>query len=286
MPSYVAFLRGMNLGRRRIKNEELRAEFEALGFAESPASVPAATSSSRRQGGERRRRSTEDGRSRAGRGARLRSAGLPALGQRAEGDRRARALRREGRRPPRASSRSPCCRRSRAPTARKKALARRPTRTGSRSTGASSTGCRAAACSESEPRPEGCSRRRSGHGRCGRRARSSRSSPSTSTESGQVRAGEGGDLGVGADRGDLFRQLGELRVGDELQLRPERAEEVVVVGGDDEPRVEPGEDPPPVVLGEAAAGDAGEEDVDVALADRLVDQVGAALVVEDRARRP
>ena len=32
MERYVAFLRGMNLGRRRIKNEELRAEFEALGF--------------------------------------------------------------------------------------------------------------------------------------------------------------------------------------------------------------------------------------------------------------
>ncbi|HET8639757.1 MAG TPA: DUF1697 domain-containing protein [Solirubrobacterales bacterium] len=32
MESYVAFLRGMNLGGRRIKNEELRAEFEALGF--------------------------------------------------------------------------------------------------------------------------------------------------------------------------------------------------------------------------------------------------------------
>ena len=34
MRSYVAFLRGMNLGGRRIKNEELRAEFEALGFGE------------------------------------------------------------------------------------------------------------------------------------------------------------------------------------------------------------------------------------------------------------
>lgn len=32
MPTYVAFLRGMNLGGRRIKNEELRAEFGALGF--------------------------------------------------------------------------------------------------------------------------------------------------------------------------------------------------------------------------------------------------------------
>lgn len=30
----MAFLRGMNLGGRRIKNDELRAEFEALGFAE------------------------------------------------------------------------------------------------------------------------------------------------------------------------------------------------------------------------------------------------------------
>lgn len=34
MNRYVAFLRGMNLGGRRIKNEELRAEFEALGFAD------------------------------------------------------------------------------------------------------------------------------------------------------------------------------------------------------------------------------------------------------------
>ncbi len=34
MERYVAFLRGMNLGNRRLKNEELRAEFEALGFAE------------------------------------------------------------------------------------------------------------------------------------------------------------------------------------------------------------------------------------------------------------
>lgn len=34
MESYVAFLRGMNLGGRRIKNEELRAEFETLGFSD------------------------------------------------------------------------------------------------------------------------------------------------------------------------------------------------------------------------------------------------------------
>jgi uncharacterized protein (DUF1697 family) len=34
MEHYVAFLRGMNLGGRRIKNDELRREFEALGFAD------------------------------------------------------------------------------------------------------------------------------------------------------------------------------------------------------------------------------------------------------------
>lgn len=34
MDSYVAFLRGMNLGNRRIKNDELRRHFEAMGFAE------------------------------------------------------------------------------------------------------------------------------------------------------------------------------------------------------------------------------------------------------------
>lgn len=32
MPRYAAFLRGMNLGRRRISNADLRAHVEALGF--------------------------------------------------------------------------------------------------------------------------------------------------------------------------------------------------------------------------------------------------------------
>lgn len=34
MDRYVAFLRGMNLGKRRIKNEELRRHFEAMGLEE------------------------------------------------------------------------------------------------------------------------------------------------------------------------------------------------------------------------------------------------------------
>jgi uncharacterized protein (DUF1697 family) len=34
MPRYAAFLRGMNLGRRRISNADLRAHVEALGFVD------------------------------------------------------------------------------------------------------------------------------------------------------------------------------------------------------------------------------------------------------------
>lgn len=34
MSRYVAFLRGMNLGGRRIKNDELRRHFEGMGFEE------------------------------------------------------------------------------------------------------------------------------------------------------------------------------------------------------------------------------------------------------------
>jgi len=34
MNRYVAFLRGMNLGKRRIKNEELREHFEGMGLEE------------------------------------------------------------------------------------------------------------------------------------------------------------------------------------------------------------------------------------------------------------
>jgi uncharacterized protein (DUF1697 family) len=34
MKRYVAFLRGMNLGNRRIKNDELRRHFEQMGFGE------------------------------------------------------------------------------------------------------------------------------------------------------------------------------------------------------------------------------------------------------------
>ena len=43
MNRYVAFLRGMNLGGRRIKNEELRRHFEEMGSRVWRPSGPAAT---------------------------------------------------------------------------------------------------------------------------------------------------------------------------------------------------------------------------------------------------
>src|ERR1700744_4646979 len=66
MERYVAFLRGMNLGNRRIKNPELVAHFEAMGledvatfrasgnvvFADSAAGSGAEWEAKLRQGGE------------------------------------------------------------------------------------------------------------------------------------------------------------------------------------------------------------------------------------------
>jgi uncharacterized protein (DUF1697 family) len=52
MSRYVAFLRGMNLGDRRIKNEELRRHFEEMGYEEVAtfrASGNVVFSSSRRE---------------------------------------------------------------------------------------------------------------------------------------------------------------------------------------------------------------------------------------------
>ena len=62
----------------------------------------------------------------------------------------------------------------------------------------------------------------------------------------------------------------------------ERLEEVVVVGDDDRRRVEAGEDPAEVVVGDLTAGDAAEEDVDAPVAHLVVEQVGRALVVDGR----
>lgn len=56
MSRYVAFLRGMNLGGRRIKNEELRRHFEEIGFegvATFRASGNVVFSSPSRQAGSR-----------------------------------------------------------------------------------------------------------------------------------------------------------------------------------------------------------------------------------------
>ena len=77
MSRYVAFLRGMNLGKRRIKNEELRAHFEAMGFEEVAtfrASGNVIFATPKREA----RASWRSGSKRSWMSARLRRAGLPA----------------------------------------------------------------------------------------------------------------------------------------------------------------------------------------------------------------
>ena len=209
MDRYVAFLRGMNLGNRRIKNAELRAEFEELGFEE--------VATFRASGnvifgvGEKASAAklTERDRSRSGGGARLRGAGLPA--QLAEvaaiaaqepfpakavaaskGKLQVHDAGEEAERRGRASRRSPW----------------RPTRTAWRSRAASSTGCRAAASAESEldlkaiEKALGPGTMRT-MGTIEQIAAKHCSGLSSRTLGGIVDARQRGDLDVAADRADL-----------------------------------------------------------------------------------
>ena len=124
MARYVAFLRGMNLGGRRIKNDELRAAFEGLGFddvatfrASGNVIFDAPTASARR---------TLATKIEAGLADAL-GYEVPVFlrsGERGGGDRRPRAVRGQARSTPRrASSRSRCCPSEPAQAARKEALA-------------------------------------------------------------------------------------------------------------------------------------------------------------------
>ena len=99
----------------------------------------------------------------------------------------------------------------------------------------------------------------SGTGRS-RQGTASRSPPSSA----EVGAGQGGDLDVAADRADLLGQRGELDVADELQLSARAGGRSCRSGWGRRRGGRAGEDPLPVVLGEAAPGDPGEEDVDAA----------------------
>jgi hypothetical protein len=72
---------------------------------------------------------------------------------------------------------------------------------------------------------------------------------------------ERGDAGVPADGVNLVGEPGQVHVGREPERRPERSEEVVVMAGDNCRWVEASKDTGPVVLGEASAGDSGQEDV-------------------------
>src|SRR4051794_171002 len=101
--------------------------------------------------------------------------------------------------------------------------------------------------------------------------------------SGTVDPRERRDADVTRDRRQLAGDLGQPHALHEAQAAPQRREEVVVVRGDDEARVEARQDPLPVAGRDAAPGDAGEEDVHRLVAQRVVVEVGAALVVEARA---
>ncbi len=225
-------------------------------------------------------------RGRAGRVARLRGARLSTRGRRGAGDRGAtrRSIPARSRRRP-ASSRSRCCHAAPSAKARREVLAMaadedRLDLRGRELYWLPSGGMLDSALDlDAIDALLGLSTRADkGHDRPDRREALQRP--------GSVRARQRGELDLAADRADLLWQLGELDVGDELHLVAERPEEVVVVGGDDDARVEAGEDALPVVAGEAAAGDPGEEDVDAALADRVVDRGWRCPGGRSAARRP
>src|SRR5919107_2814365 len=102
--------------------------------------------------------------------------------------------------------------------------------------------------------------------------------------SGTVDARERRDANVVRHRPKLAGNLGQPDALDEAQAAPQRREEVVVVRGDDEARVETGQDPFPVAGRDAAPGDPGEEDVHRLVGQLVVVEVRAALVVEAHAR--
>ena len=87
----AAFLRGMNLGNRRITNADLRAQFERLGF-ESVATFQAAGNVVFEAGEASERRARRDDREGAGGGSRLRGADAAPQRGGAAGDGRRRAL--------------------------------------------------------------------------------------------------------------------------------------------------------------------------------------------------
>src|ERR1700733_14835671 len=111
-----------------------------------------------------------------------------------------------------------------------------------------------------------------------------RLSPLAAAASDGLQRWESGDLEVAAHRGDLVGNSGEVDVRGEPHRGVDGTEEVVEVAGDDRAWLQSGQDSRPVVVCEAAPGDAGEEHVDAAVVKCVVDEVRAALVVEGRSR--
>ena len=90
-------------------------------------------------------------------------------------------------------------------------------------------------------------------------------------------------LDLAADCRDLRGEAFDVDTEGERGLLAQRYEEVVVVAHDHLLGREALQDSPRVVLGELAAGDPAEEQIDAAVTDLVLDQVGRALVV-DRVR--
>ena len=145
MDRYVAFLRGMNLGKnRRIKNPELLAEFERLGF-EDVATFRASGNVVFGADGGGEAALTSGSKPGWGRGSATGSRSSSAAPPRWRRSPPGHPSRRRRSTPPRASCRWRCCRASRRRRRARRVLELPARRTCSRSRAASSSGCRAAA---------------------------------------------------------------------------------------------------------------------------------------------
>ena len=96
MERYVAFLRGINLGNRRVKSPELIAHFEAMGFEDVATFRASGNVVFVDPGGDTEAKVQSADRSGARGGARIRRRDLPAQREGGRRDRRPRPVRRQG----------------------------------------------------------------------------------------------------------------------------------------------------------------------------------------------
>ena len=251
MPRYVAFLRGINLGGRRIKNEDLRSRFVELGLRRgSRPSGRAATWSSKLEG-DRLRVVDRSNRGRAGRG-RL-ATRCPSIYARPKRSRESGPTgcsipgpgRGVGRQAPKVPMLHAGAEREGPARGAGDGLRRGPARPAS---SASSTGCRAAACStprwiSTRSTPCSASRPRRTKGTIDLDRREALKRPRLIGPHGAGRPARCLRLTAPISSGSSE----SLTLATNSIVVAERPEEVVVVGRDDDARVEARQDPLPVV---------------------------------------